>query len=97
MLRTEEAEMTEEMDREPTAEKKGPELRTPVNKYELVMAAAKEAERLNTLYNQRHEKPPKKVTLLGLERVRKGLSKITYEEAEPEEPTDELSFFPSDL
>ena len=90
--------MTPEKDREtPKETQEEKPLLSPRNKYELVMAAAKEAERLNSLYNRRHEKPPRKVTLMALERVREGLTKISYEEPEAEEPTDELSFFPSEL
>ncbi|MBD3336730.1 MAG: hypothetical protein GF355_14555 [Candidatus Eisenbacteria bacterium] len=70
---------------------------TPENKYEMVMAAAKEAERLNSVYNHRHEKPPQKVTSLAINRIRDSLSKISYEEAEPEETGEQLPFFNPEL
>jgi DNA-directed RNA polymerase omega subunit len=57
------------------------------SKYELVVAAAKEAERLNDLYRHRGDALPEKVTMLALRRIEKGLSKVVYEE--PERPADE--------
>jgi DNA-directed RNA polymerase subunit K/omega len=73
------------------------ELRSPANKYELVMVAAKEAERLNALYRNRHEKPPKKVTEMAIDRVLPGLTKFSIEEAEPEETGEQLPFFNPEL
>lgn len=52
------------------------------SKYEMVVAAAKEAERLNDLYRHRGDPLPEKVTMLALRRVEKGLSKVVYEEPE---------------
>lgn len=69
------------------------DLLSPTNKYEIVMVAAKEAERLNLLYRNRHEKPPQKVTTMAIERVIPGLTKFTYEEAEPEDTGEQLPFF----
>ncbi|MBU1702219.1 MAG: DNA-directed RNA polymerase subunit omega [Candidatus Eisenbacteria bacterium] len=69
----------------------------PQNKYELVMTAAKEAERLNSVYNHRHEEPPMKVTSLALERVYSGLTRLTYEEEEKEETREQLPFFNPEL
>jgi DNA-directed RNA polymerase omega subunit len=57
------------------------------SKYELVVAAAKEAERLNDLYRHRGDPLPEKVTMLALRRIEKGLSKVVHEE--PEKPADE--------
>lgn len=57
------------------------------SKYELVVAAAKEAERLNDLYRHRGTPMQEKVTMLAMRRVEKGLSKVVYEE--PEKPADE--------
>ena len=66
------------------------------SKYELVVAAAKEAERLNDVYRNRGNDFTEKVTMLALKRIEKGLSKVVYEE--PEKPaTDqerrETTFF----
>jgi DNA-directed RNA polymerase subunit K/omega len=84
---------------EETQETQIPEedLKSPDNKYELVMVAAKEAERLNSMYRHRHEKPPQKVTLMALHRVRPGITKFVYEEAELEEPGEQLPFFNPEL
>jgi DNA-directed RNA polymerase omega subunit len=57
------------------------------SKYEMVVAAAKEAERLNDLYRHRGAALPEKVTMLALRRIEKGLSKVVYEE--PEKPAEE--------
>lgn len=73
------------------------ELQSPANKYELVMAAAKEAERLNSLYRHRHEKPPHKVTIMALDRVRPGVTKFIYEEDDTEEPGEQLPYFNPEL
>lgn len=84
---------------ETTEERKIPdeELQTPRNKYELVMAAAKEAERLNAIYRHRHEKPPTKVTIMAVDRVRPGITKFVYEEDETEEPGEQLPYFNPEL
>jgi DNA-directed RNA polymerase subunit K/omega len=74
-----------------------PNVRMPMNKYEMVMTAAKEAERLNAIYRHRHEKPPKKVTSMALERVYPGLSKMTYDELEPEDNAEQIPFFNPEL
>jgi DNA-directed RNA polymerase omega subunit len=57
------------------------------SKYEMVVAAAKEAERLNDYYRNRGSDMPEKVTMLALRRIEKGLSKVVYEE--PEKATEE--------
>lgn len=57
------------------------------SKYEMVVAAAKEAERLNDYYRNRGSDMPEKVTMLALKRIEKGLSKVVYEE--PEKASDE--------
>jgi DNA-directed RNA polymerase omega subunit len=57
------------------------------SKYEMVVAAAKEAERLNDYYRNRGSDVPEKVTMLALRRIEKGLSKVVYEE--PEKTTEE--------
>jgi DNA-directed RNA polymerase subunit K/omega len=86
-------------DEETTEEPRIPEedLQTPGNKYELVMAAAKEAERLNAVYRHRHEKPPTKVTIMAVDRVRPGITKFIYEEDETEEPGEQLPYFNPEL
>lgn len=58
------------------------------SKYELVVAAAKEAERLNDLHRHRGDSESEKVTIAALRRVEKGLSKVVYEE--PERTAEEL-------
>ncbi len=57
------------------------------SKYELVVAAAKEAERLNDVSRNRGGESTEKVTMLAIRRVERGLSKVVYEEAE--KPGDE--------
>lgn len=57
------------------------------SKYELVVAAAKEAERLNDVSRHRGGESAEKVTMLALKRIERGLSKIVHEEAE--KPGDE--------
>lgn len=52
------------------------------SKYELVVAAAKEAERLNDQFRNRGGEESGKVTMLALKRIEKGLSKIVYEDPE---------------
>ena len=52
------------------------------SKYELVVAAAKEAERINDLYRHRGDNPGEKVTMVALRRIEKGLSRVLYEDAE---------------
>jgi DNA-directed RNA polymerase subunit K/omega len=69
----------------PTAE---PEDRVIRSKYEFVMAAAKEAERLNDHY-RKVGAPPEKVTIEAAKRIRKGLSRIVYEE--PQAVSDETN------
>jgi DNA-directed RNA polymerase omega subunit len=57
------------------------------SKYEMVVAAAKEAERLNDLYRHRGTQITEKVTMMAMRRIEKGLSKVMYEE--PEKPAGE--------
>ncbi|MDM7913910.1 MAG: DNA-directed RNA polymerase subunit omega [Candidatus Eisenbacteria bacterium] len=57
------------------------------SKYEMVVAAAKEAERLNDLYRHRGDSVNEKVTMIALRRIEKGLSKVVYEE--PEKGTED--------
>ncbi len=52
------------------------------SKYELVVAAAKEAERLNDMARHRGDNLNEKVTMAALRRIEKGLSKVVYEEPE---------------
>jgi DNA-directed RNA polymerase omega subunit len=69
------------------------------SKYELVVAAAKEAERLNDYYRNRGGDLPEKVTMLALRRIEKGLSKILYEDpdkaSEDQQRRDTTFFFGS--
>ncbi len=57
------------------------------SKYEFVMAASKEAERLNDRYRREGFRPTGKVTVEAALRIRQGLSRIAYEE--PHLPSDE--------
>ena len=69
------------------------------SKYELVVAAAKEAERLNDHYRNRGGELTGKVTMLALKRIEKGLSKVVYEDpekvAEDQQRKDTTFFFGS--
>jgi DNA-directed RNA polymerase omega subunit len=57
------------------------------SKYEMVVAAAKEAERLNDLFRHRGTPVTEKVTMLAMRRIEKGLSKVMHDE--PEKPAGE--------
>lgn len=65
------------------------------SKYEFVMAASKEAERLNDRYRREGIRPSGKVTVEAALRVRQGLSRIAYEEPHvpSEEPAKESTYF----
>lgn len=65
------------------------------SKYEFVIAAAREAERLNEFYRNRGINPDEKVTVEAIRRVREERSRITYEEApaQEEEPRKETTYF----
>jgi|GEM_PF-5580725 len=66
------------------------------SKYEMVVAAAKEAERLNDLFRHRGAPMTEKVTMLAMRRIEKGLSKVLYEEPEKqtgEQQRRETTFF----
>ena len=69
------------------------------SKYELVVAAAKEAERLNDHFRNRGGEQSEKVTMLALKRIEKGLSKVVYEDpekvAEDQQRKDTTFFFGS--
>ena len=69
------------------------------SKYELVVAAAKEAERLNDHFRNRGGELSGKVTMLALKRIEKGLSKVVYEDpekvAEDQQRKDTTFFFGS--
>ena len=69
------------------------------SKYELVVAAAKEAERLNDHFRNRGGEGTEKITILALRRIEKGLSKIVYEDpekvAEDQQRKDTTFFFGS--
>ena len=56
-----------------------------VKKYEFVMAAAREAERLNDYYRNHGIQSDTKVTTEAINRVSLGLSKVIYEEPKPAE------------
>jgi hypothetical protein len=76
-------------------EAKAPEFHVIRSKYEFVMAAAKEAERLNDRLRHTGIRPTRKVTVDAIDRVRKERSKITYEEpqAPAEEQPKETTYF----
>lgn len=57
------------------------------SKYELVVAAAKEAERLNDHLRNRGFDSDEKVTMMALRRIEKGLSKVVRQD--PEKATEE--------
>lgn len=65
------------------------------SKYEFVVAAAREAERLNEFYRNRAIQPDEKVTMEAIRRVRESRTQITYEAAIPqeEEPRKEATYF----
>ncbi len=69
------------------------------SKYEFVVAAAKEAERLNDQFRNRGGEEAGKVTMLALKRIEKGLSKVVYEDpetaAEDQQRKDTTFFFGS--
>jgi len=85
--------MTEEEQGTPEAEEPTPALVDEkrvkhtgiVKKYEFVMAAAREAERLNDYYRNHGIQSDTKVTTEAIDRVRLGLSKVVYEEPKPAE------------
>lgn len=65
------------------------------NKYELVMSAAKESERINEIHRRRGTNPEEKVTVAAIQRIRKGLSRIAYEDMSDrqDEPLRESTYF----
>ncbi|MBK8231606.1 MAG: hypothetical protein IT349_10550 [Candidatus Eisenbacteria bacterium] len=65
------------------------------SKYEFVIAAAREAERLNDYYRNRAIQPDEKVTLEAVRRVREGRTQIAYEETPvvEEEARKESTYF----
>ncbi len=65
------------------------------SKYEFVIAAAREAERLNDFYRNRAIQPVEKVTIESIRRVREAKTQIAYEEAVPveEEVRKEATYF----
>ena len=65
------------------------------SKYEFVIAAAREAERLNDYYRNRAIQPVEKVTIESIRRVREAKTQIAYEEAVPveEEVRKEATYF----
>lgn len=87
------------LDQEKTATEGGgerPEFVPIRSKYEFVMASAKEAERLNDHYRKTQIPPEGKVTVEACRRIRKGMSRILYEEnAEGSEdaPKESTYFF----
>lgn len=74
---------------------RAPEFREIRSKYEFVIAAAREAERLNDYYRNHGIMPDHKVTSEAIERIRAGLSKVVYEEPKPaeEETRKESTYF----
>jgi len=72
------------------------EVKNLKSKYEFVMAAAKEAERLNDHLRKTGLNLPGKVTIEATRRIRKGLSRVVYEEptgATDETPKESTYFF----
>ena len=71
------------MDEDPQDPTLGPEppQREIRSKYEFVMAASKEAERLNDYYRNRGIAPEDKVTVEAVRRIRLGQTKVSYEDA----------------
>jgi hypothetical protein len=74
--------MMDEMDLAAEGEPKGQAVAVEVkSKYEFVMAAAKEAERLNDQLRRRGLFSPRdKVTIEAVRRIRKGSSRVVYED-----------------
>ncbi len=72
-----------------------PDFREIRSKYEFVIAAAREAERLNEYYRNHGIQPDLKVTSEAIGRIREGLSRIVYEEPKPaeEETKKESTYF----
>ena len=81
------------MPEEPTATQ--PDFREIRSKYEFVIAAAREAERLNDFYRNHGIHPDRKVTTEAIERIKQGLSRVIYEEPKPaeEESRKESTYF----
>ena len=76
----------------------GTEVKELKSKYEFVMAAAKEAERLNDQIRKTGVTPPGKVTVQAVRRIRQGNSRVVYEEAPgaaEEQPKESTYFFGS--
>jgi DNA-directed RNA polymerase omega subunit len=48
------------------------------NRYEAIIVAAREAQRLNPIYRSKGESPPKKITTIALERVIEGKVQFNY-------------------
>jgi hypothetical protein len=65
------------------------------SKYEFVMAASKEAERLNDQHRKTGAPVTGKVTIEAVKRIRRGLSRVVYEEPQgaQEEPPKESTYF----
>ena len=74
---------------------KGPSYCEIRSKYELVMSAAKESERINEIHRRRGTNPAEKVTVEAVQRIRKGLSRIAYEDLSDrqDEPLRESTYF----
>lgn len=74
---------------------RAPEFHEIRSKYEFVIAAAREAERLNDFYRNHGIHPDRKVTTEAIERIREGLSRVVYEEPKPaeEETRKESTYF----
>ena len=65
------------------------------SKYEFVMAAAREAERLNDYYRNNSIPIEHKVTIEAINRIRETRSKVVYEDPKPaeEETRKESTYF----
>ncbi|MCA9754642.1 MAG: DNA-directed RNA polymerase subunit omega [Candidatus Eisenbacteria bacterium] len=78
---------------EPTSSE--PQFHEIRSKYEFVIAAAREAERLNDYYRNHGIQPDRKVTTEAIDRIKQGLSRVVYEEPKPaeEETRKESTYF----
>jgi DNA-directed RNA polymerase subunit K/omega len=68
------------------------------SKYDFVMAASKEAERLNDHHRKTGAPVSAKVTVEAVKRIRRGLSRVVYEEPQgplEETPKESTYFFGS--
>jgi DNA-directed RNA polymerase subunit K/omega len=90
--------LAEDEARAPVSAVPGAEAAEIKSKYEFVMAASKEAERLNEHHRKTGAPVTGKVTVEAVRRIRRGLSRVVYEEpqgAQEESPKESTYFFGS--